>query len=171
MRRTHWTTIVTTIVGAGAVSWVGLSAWKRMGHSLPAIPWMVIVVMIAMAVGLVIVGWPVGQLTRQAREESERRAEGRKTRGERPKYVDPLRAARVFILAKAATITAGLLTGWYGATLLILFTGPLLQAHVAHLWPAIAATSAAGLLLSAGIVVEWFCQLPPSDDPDGELAQ
>lgn len=171
MRRTHWTTIVMTVAGSGALSGLGLSAWKRIGHSLPAIPWMVIVVIVAMAVGLIIVGWPVGQLTRQAREESERRAEGRKPSGQKPKYIEPLRAARIFVLAKAATITGGLFTGWYGASLVILLTGPLLQAHVAQLWPTIAAMGAAILLLVAGVIVEWFCELPPSDDPDAELAQ
>lgn|SRR5690625_149103 len=170
MKRTSAPTVLSIIAGAGGVSWLGLTLWRRAGHSLPPVPWMVAVVMVVMAVALLIAGWPVGQVTREAREAAERRLEGKEEGKKRTHFVDPLRAARIFVLAKAATLTGALLTGWYGTTLLILLTGPLVEARLAQVWPAATATGAAVILLISGVIVEWFCELPPSDDAEGELA-
>jgi|GEM_PF-209678 len=171
MKRTSATTIVGSIAVSGVLSWIGLSFWRRAGHSLPPVPWMVVVVMLVMAIALFAAGWPVGLVTREAKDAAERRHEGKDDAAPRRKrFVDPLRAARILILAKAATITGALLTGWYGTTLLLLLTGPLVEARLAQVWPAAAATLAAIILLVTGVIVEWFCQLPPSDDPEGELA-
>lgn len=170
MKRTSLTTILITIASSSVASWIALTFWRRAGHSLPPVSWMAVGVMLLIALVLLIAGWPIGQVTREARDAAERRAEGKEDRGERRHRVDPLRAARTFVLAQAATITGSLLTGWYAATLFVLLTGPLVEARAAQLWPAGSATLAALILLGAGVIVEWFCQLPPSDEPEGELA-
>ncbi len=170
MKRTSATTVVICIAASGVVSWIALMFWRRAGHSLPPVSWMAVVVMLLLAVGLFAAGWPVGQVTREAREATDRRLEGKEEPKRRKHHVDPLRAARTFVLAQAATITGALLTGWYGATLLVLLTAPLVEARLAQVWPAGAATLAALILMVTGLIVEWFCQLPPSDDVEGELA-
>src|SRR5690625_3654031 len=171
MKRTSATTIVGSIAVSGVLSWIGLSFWRRAGHSLPPVPWMVVVVMLVMAIALIAAGWPVGLVTRDAIDAAEPRHEGKSAAApRRRRCVAPLRAARILILAKAATFTGALRTGWYGTTLLLLLTGPLVEARLAQVWPAAAATLAAIILLVTGVIVEWFCQLPPSDDPEGGLA-
>lgn len=170
MKRTSVTTILITIAASGVLSWIVLTFWRRAGHSLPPVSWMAVIVMVVISIALLIAGWPVGQVTREAREAAEKRAEGKNEKPARRHHVDPLRAARTFVLAQAATITGSLLTGWYAATVFVLLTGPLVEARLAQLWPAGAATLAALLLMAVGVIVEWFCQLPPSDTPEGELA-
>lgn len=171
MKRTSVTTILITIAASGVLSWIVLTFWRRGGHSLPPVSWMAVGVMLLLALGLLIAGWPVGQVTREAKQAAERRGAGKDDSEARRRHrVDPLRAARTFVLAQAATITGSLLAGWYGATLFVLLTGPLVEARVAQLWPAGSATLAALILLGTGVIVEWFCQLPPSDNPEGELA-
>lgn len=170
MKRTSVTTILATGATSGVVSWIILTFWRRSGHSLPPASWMAVIVMLVLAGGLFIAGWPVGRVTRQARDAAERRAAG-KAKSEAPmRRVDPLRAARTFVLAQAAIITGSLLAGWYAAGVFVLLTGPLVEARLAQLWPTGAATVAALILLAAGIIVEWFCQLPPGDNVEGELA-
>lgn len=170
MKRTSSTTIVTAVAASGVISWIVLTFWRRAGHSLPPVSWMAVIVMLVIALGLLLAGWPVGQVTREARERAADRAAGREPKTNSKRHVDPLRAARTFVLAQAATITGSLLTGWYGATVFVILTGPLVEARLAQLWPAGAAALAALILLFVGVIVEWFCQLPPSDTPEGELA-
>lgn len=170
MKRTSITTILATGATSGVLSWILLTFWRRSGHSIPPTSWMAVTVMLVLAVGLLIAGWPVGQVTRQAREAAQRRAEGKPVPEEPPRRVDPLRAARTFVLAQAATITGSLLTGWYAACVFVLLTGPLVEARLTQLWSTGAATLAALALLAAGVIVEWFCQLPPSDGAEGEVA-
>src|SRR5690625_5362076 len=77
MKRTSATTIVGSIAVSGVLSWIGLSFWRRAGHSLPPVPWMVVVVMLVMAIALFAAGWPVGLVTREAKDAAERRHEGK----------------------------------------------------------------------------------------------
>src|SRR5690625_698309 len=100
MKRTSATTIIGSIAVSGALSWIGLTFWRRAGHSLPPVPWMVVVVMLVMAIALFAAGWPVGLVTREAKEAAERRHEGKEEPTQRRRrYVDPLRAACILILA------------------------------------------------------------------------
>src|SRR5690625_6744007 len=112
---------------------------------------MAVVFMLLMSVGLFAAGWPESQVTREAREATDRRLEGKEEPKRRKHHVDPLRAARTFVLAQAATITGALLTGWYGATLLVLLTAPLVEARLAQVCPAVAATLSARSLLVTGL--------------------
>src|SRR5690625_3619424 len=101
MKRTSATTIVGSIAVSGVLSWTGLSFWRRAGHSLPPVPWMVVVVMLVMAIAPFAAGWPVGLVAREAKDAAERRHEGKDDAAPRRKrFVDPLRAARILILAK-----------------------------------------------------------------------
>lgn len=169
MRRTSWQVLVLVALAAGAVSWLGLRLWQRQAGALPPAPWSVVAVIVAMAIALVVFGWPIGKMTRTYRRELRERGQLRDQREDEPldpnsaagqrRRIDPLRAARILVLAKAASLTGSLLFGWYGATLLHLLTGPVPRQTMA--WSTGAAALAAVILAAAGIIVEWFCQIPP----------
>src|SRR5690625_5629872 len=82
MKRTSATTIVGSIAVSGVLSWIGLSFWRRAGHSLPPVPRMVVVVMLVMAIALFAAGWPVGLVTREAKDRSEEHTSELQSRGQ-----------------------------------------------------------------------------------------
>ena len=135
------------------VSWLALRAWSARGYELPALPWTAPLVMALMAIAVLVAGLPVRAWTR----------------GTRTQPLDPLRAARTVVLAKAAQYAGSLLTGWYlGQVLTLLGTidvGP----RRALLVRAIASVVTALAVWVAGWVVERFCRVDRrgDDDPPG----
>lgn len=108
-------------------------------------------------VGIVVVtlAWPIRQVIRG--------------RGRR---VDPFRAMRIAVLAKASSLCGALLLGAGLGIVGFILTRSVVPA-VASLWLATATAIGAGLLLVGGLVAEKFCTLPPDDDegqPGGERA-
>ena len=95
-------------------------------------------------------GWPVRQWTRGSRE--------------RP--LDPLRAARTVVLAKASQYCGALLTGWYAAQVLALLptldVGPRRSLAVRA---AIALVCAVALWV-VGWLVERWCRVDRSDEDE-----
>ncbi len=97
-----------------------------------------------------------------------RRATHAKTRTR----IDPFRAMRVAVLAKACSLSGALLTGSGIGVLSYLFSRSVLPASGA-IWQAVAATLGATVLLTAGLVAEYLCTLPPEDEdkkPEGNRA-
>lgn len=150
MRRTRWQTllVVTLVVGVLAAM---LTTWlDRTGPGMPNVPWLVVAVEVLIAAVVFSMGWAVRQYLR----------------GRRP-TLDPIRAARTAVLAKAACYTGALLAGWYGGQMV---------AHLAAALPGAggragsAAVAAAGAVVLAGVglLVEWFCRIPPPSDDDKE---
>lgn len=145
----HLTTagLLGFIVG-GAATWV-LESW---GYALPDVPWPAIVGMLLLGAALLILGIPI----KKWRD------------GERKEPIDPLQAARVAMMAKASSLAGAGLSGWYLATGIYI----LLSAGFLRTGPAFGMFGtflvAAGLM-TVGIVVERFCQLPP-DDHSGAAA-
>lgn len=120
---------------------------ERSGAALPEVPWPAIVGMVLLSVVLFLLGWPV----KQWRD------------GDRSVDIDPVKAARVAMLAKAAALAGSLLTGWYAGGAVYLFvsvSGLRAEAGLGML----AAVGGAGVLMATGLIVESFCSLPP-DDP------
>ncbi|NEN04636.1 DUF3180 domain-containing protein [Diaminobutyricibacter tongyongensis] len=98
-----------------------------------------------------------------------RRATHSKTRTR----IDPFRAMRVAVLAKACSLSGALLTGSGIGVLAYLLSRSVLPASGA-IWQAVAATVGAAILLAAGLVAEYLCTLPPEDDdtkPEGDHAR
>ena len=85
--------------------------------------------------------------------------------GDRSRVLDPLKAARVAIMAKAAALAGASLTGWYAGSAVYLLTtaGGARSSTGAGMLLAVAS---AAVLMIVGLVVESYCQLPP-DDPEG----
>ena len=87
--------------------------------------------------------------------------------------IDPFRAMRVAVLAKACSLSGALLTGAGIGVLVYLLSRSVLPASGA-IWQAVAATFGAAILLAAGLVAEYLCTLPPEDDdtrPEGSHAR
>lgn len=96
----------------------------------------------------------------------------RATHGRTRTRIDPFRAMRVAVLAKACSLSGALLTGSGLGVLVYLLSRSVLPA-TSSIWQAGAATAGAAILLAAGLVAEAMCTLPPDDDknPEGDNAR
>lgn len=92
----------------------------------------------------------------------------RKVTGKRKEPVDPFYAARVVALAKASSYAGALLAGLGVGVLVYLLARPIAPGG-AMLLNVGAQVVCAAILVTAGLIAEWLCVLPP-DDTDKETA-
>jgi uncharacterized membrane protein len=149
MKRTHPTPLVALGLAGLVVGFLvelAATAW-----SAPIIvpPVTLPLALVLIAVILVSLAWPIRQATR-----------GRAT-----KRVDPFRAMRVALLAKASSLSSALLLGVGLGIVVFILTRSVVPA-VTSLWLAIGMALGAVILLAGGLVAEHFCTLPPDDDHD-----
>ena len=146
MKRTHPTPLVALGLAGLVVGFLvelAATAW-----SAPIIvpPVTLPLALVLIAVILVSLAWPIRQATR-----------GRAT-----KRVDPFRAMRVALLAKASSLSSALLIGVGLGIVAFILTRSVVPA-VTSLWLAIGMALGAVILLAGGLVAEHFCTLPPED--------
>lgn len=149
MRRTPWARLLLVAGLAMVFAFGGLRIAESRGAVLLPIPWLsslVVLLITAVVVGL---GWSVRQYTQ----------------GKRP-GLDPLLAARTVVLATASAYTGALLSGWYAAHVLITLGDWAITARRDLASSAAAALICTILLAVAGLVVERWCEVPPSDDEE-----
>ncbi|MFP3713311.1 DUF3180 domain-containing protein [Puerhibacterium sp. TATVAM-FAB25] len=151
MRRTSVRTLLAVVLGVAVVGAVVGRALAAQGVHLPPVAWVEDVAILLLAVVIFWMGWAVRAYQK----------------GDRPD-LDPIRAARTFVLAKAGALTGAILAGRYLATVL----GLLGDLDIAALRDRVLAAAVAALcalvLAVVGLVVERFCELPPPDDEDAE---
>lgn len=147
MAATRWQAVALAVLGVGAVSWFVWTTVVGRGGLPPSVPWTVAAVLLVLA-GIVL---RLGLAVRQYQ------------RGKKPN-LDPLRAARTAVLAKASAYTGGILTGWYAAQTLVLLMDLANEPLRAGALSAGGGTLAAVVLAVVGLVVERFCRLPPPSD-------
>ncbi|GAA4160872.1 hypothetical protein GCM10022286_17580 [Gryllotalpicola daejeonensis] len=150
MKRTRPTTLV--IIGLIGVV-VGLltdAALAASGRALLVPPVTLSVTLAVIAVIVVVLALPI------------RRA----IHGNTGVRIDPFRAARTVVLAKACSIMGSLLAGLPIGLLLFMLTRTVI-ADTSSIVLTSSAILAALLLLTGGLLAEWFCTLPP-DDPDAD---
>ena len=82
------------------------------------------------------------------------------------KHLDPFRAMRTAVLAKACSLSGALMLGFGLGITLFLVTRSVVPAP-ATIWLAVATAVGAALLMAGGLIAEFFCTLPP-DDTDTE---
>jgi hypothetical protein len=123
---------------------------ERSGAALPQVPWPAIVGMVALSLVLLLLGWPI----KQWRD------------GDRETEIDPVKAARVAMLAKAAALAGAVLTGWYAGASVYLFASAS-GVRAGEGLGMLAAVGAAALLMMTGLIVESFCSLPPGGPRSG----
>ncbi|WP_265522491.1 DUF3180 domain-containing protein [Oerskovia flava] len=150
MRRTAVATLVRLLLITTLLSWVAVWSLERRGTYLPVVPWVVDVTLLALAGAILWAGWAVRSYQQ----------------GRRPS-LDPLRAARTLVLAKAASLTGALLAGWYLAQVLVVLGDLAIDARRDRATAAGAAVVCAVVLTVVGMVVEKFCELPGGTDGDG----
>lgn len=105
--------------------------------------------LVAVAVIVLLLAWPIRQSTREA--------------GKAP--VNPFFAMRVAVLAKSSSFTGSLVLGLAVGIVLYLLTRSVVPA-LGSVWLAVAMVVGAAILLVAGLVAEHFCTLPPTKNPD-----
>jgi hypothetical protein len=140
--------LIALVVGAG--TWAVLDAREASGASVPPVPWTA-----AVAVGLLAVAVLVSGL------EVRRWVVGRR---ERP--MDPLLAARIAVLAKAAAYSGSALVGWYLAQAVVVLPD-LVGERRTRLVLALVSAVVSGGLGAAGLVAQRWCRRPP-DATDGD---
>ncbi|MGV8977873.1 MAG: DUF3180 domain-containing protein [Cellulomonas sp.] len=147
MHRTRSQTLVVIAVFVALAGWLLFRALASRGVVPPAVPWLVVAVEVVIATIVLAMGWSVRQYLK----------------GNKPD-LDPIRAARTAVLAKASCYTGAVLAGWYGAQVLTVLGD--LDVASQRTRAAAAGVAVAGALVMAavGLVVEWFCRVPPPDD-------
>lgn len=157
MRRTSAVALVGIAIAGGAVGWllqVGLASGGAPSFQPPVTLYSVLFVL---AIILVLLGRPVRRLVR----------------GKAKRPVDPFFATRVLLLAKASGLAGALLVGTavgllgYAVSRTGSFSTP-------AFWPDVLLGLGSLALCIAGLVVEWWCHIPPQDraeQPDRTLEQ
>jgi hypothetical protein len=141
--------VLTALVTAG-LAWFALDLWTRQGGRLLPLPWFAAIAIVAVAAVVLALGWEVR----------------RSVRGQRSSPIDPLFAARVVVLAKAAVFGGAVLAGWYAAQALVLFSN-VSGLRRERLLVAGATAAAAVVLAVAGFLAQRWCRLPDDDEPAG----
>src|SRR5918997_2011596 len=103
MRRTSLRTLLGVLLGVALVGAVFLRMLEAQGIYLPPVTWVEDVAILALAAAIFWSGWAVRAYQK----------------GDKPD-LDPLRAARTFVLAKAGALTGALLAGRYLAEVVVL---------------------------------------------------
>lgn len=147
MQRTRVGSLLLVAALATAATWAVVRALSSQGVLLPEVPWATVVVLLFIAAVVFWLGWTVRQYLH----------------GRRP-GLDAIRAARTAVLAKASCYAGALLTGWYLAQVLSALTGFHGEVAAGRAWPAVLAVLGSVVLSVVGLLVEWFCRIPPPDD-------
>ncbi len=149
---TRATSLAALAVAAALLG--GFVAWwlQTSGRAPLPLPATSAVVLLAMAVIVLVLGWPVR----------------RWTRGDRNHVLDPLRAARTVALAKAAAYGGAIFLGWYFGVGFGLVNSLSIDVRRERFELAMITAVAALALCAAGLVVERWCRRPPDSDEDVE---
>ena len=147
VRPTRTRTLLLLALGVAVVTWIALRLWSRSGNELPMLPWSTPGVMALLAIAVLVAGWPVR----------------RWTRGQRTQPLDPLRAARTVVLAKAAQYAGSLLAGWYVGEVLAIVPSIDVEPRRDMLVRGLVSATAAVLVWVAGWLVERFCRVDRRD--------
>lgn len=150
MKRTHASTLVAFGLVGLAVGYLGELALVSSGAQAVVPPVTLAITLAGVAALVLAFAWPVRQAVR----------------GKAERRIDPFRAARTAVLAKASSITGALVLGGGLGIVAFLLTRSVLP-PAATVWAAAATAFGALLLLAAGLVAEHFCTIPP-DEPDQE---
>ena len=139
------------LVGAGVAAVLGfvVARWvESSGGSPLPVPWSALAGMVAIAAGVVIVAWPVR----------------RWNHGDRSRRLDPLRAARAAVLAKAASLSGAILVGWFAGQGAAALGDLTIEPRRGRFVLAMVAVLVATLVLVAGLVGQRWCRRPPDED-------
>lgn len=152
MKRTHVSTVVAFVLAGIVAGYLIDLAIVSAGGKAIVPPLSLPVTLTGVGVIVVALAWPI------------RRA----VKGKATKHLDPFRAMRTAVLAKACSLSGALVFGFGVGITLYLLTRSVVPA-ADTVWLAFATAIGAALLLAGGLVAEAFCTLPPDDtEPEKE---
>jgi Protein of unknown function (DUF3180) len=152
MKRTHASTIIAFALGGVVAGYLIDLAVVTAGGNAIVPPLSLPVTLVGVAALVVAFAWPI------------RRA----VKGKATKHLDPFRAMRTAVLAKACSLSGALVLGFGIGITLFLLTRSVVP-PVDTVWLALATAIGAALLLAGGLLAESFCTLPPDDtEPEKE---
>ena len=151
MKRTHASTLVAFVVSGLVVGYLGEMAIVSAGYKALVPPVSLTVTLVGVGVLVVALAWPI------------RRA----VKGTVKTRIDPFRALRVAVLAKACSVSGALLFGIGIGISLFLLTRSVVPSTTT-VWMAVASAIGAALLMVGGLVAEYFCTLPPPEETEEE---
>ncbi|WP_322410783.1 DUF3180 domain-containing protein [Microbacterium invictum] len=148
MRRTRPLVLVVVAVLGVAIGFVIDQALTSAGRATftPAVSLPILLVLLAVVI--VALAVPIRRATRGAAAP-----------------VDPFRALRIAVLAKASSLVGAIVTGIAGGLALFLLTRPV-PPSLGSLGAVIATALCAVLLVVAGLVAEQFCTIRKDDDDE-----
>jgi hypothetical protein len=133
---------------ATAVGFSAMRVWESSGRGSFPLPWSALAGMLVIAAAVLVFGWPVR----------------RWNDGQRDRRLDPLRAARTAVLAKASSHSGALLVGWYLGQALVVLPDVAVEPRRERLVLCVLAVLAAGTMVVAGLVAEGWCRLRDDDE-------
>lgn len=142
---------VAALVGlaVGLVSWLLWHLVTGEGTLVPRPSWLAAILLVGMSAFVVGFAWPVRSYLV----------------GSSTRRLDPLRAARVVVLAQAATLTGAAAAGWYAGQVAVVAGELSLVANEDRLWRLAILVGAGVVLSTAGLIAQRWCRVdPPSDD-------
>jgi Protein of unknown function (DUF3180) len=151
VRRTSVPLLIALAVAGGVVTWLVQIALVAAGQATLVPPGTLVLVLFGIAAVLLSLGWPIRQFVR----------------GKRDRPIDPFRATRTLLFAKASSLMGFLLAGAAVGILLYLFSRPV-PAGGPSVLLTVGALAGAVAVAAAGLVVEQWCRLPPQDPEHDE---
>jgi hypothetical protein len=151
VRRTSIPLLLALAVAGGVLTWLLQTGLVSSGQATLVPPATLVLVLFGIAAVLLAFGWPIRQFVR----------------GKRDRVIDPFRATRTLLFAKASSLMGSLVTGAAIGTLLYLFSRPI-PAGGASTWLTIGTLVGGVAVAVAGLVVEQWCMLPPQDPEQDE---
>lgn len=130
------------------LGWAGTVLASRYSWSTPLLPAaamisMLVIVVLTLVLGLRVFRW--------------RNSTKKKT------FLDPILAARTLILAQACAYAGTVLLGWHVGIFLDQFSTWGFSTSQGLTWQAVGVAAGGLVMLVVGLVVEWFCKIPPDD--------
>lgn len=154
MRGTSVSLLLGVAVLGAAVGWLGEVALAAGGLATVEPPVTFTLALIAIGVITLVMGWPI------------RRA----LHGDRTLRIDPFRAMRVLMLARASSRMGAVFFGVAAGVLVFFLTRGVL-ASTTPIWASIGALAGAMIVGAAGYLVETWCRLPPEDEARQQAAE
>ncbi|QTX05567.1 DUF3180 domain-containing protein [Agromyces archimandritae] len=150
MKRTHPSTVIAFIGGGVVLGYLMDLAIVAAGRHALVPP-------ISLPITLLIIGAVVAALAWPIR---------RAVTGASKRRIEPFRAMRIAVLAKACSVSGALVLGMGLGILVFLLTRTVVS--TGDVWLAVGTAAGAAALTAGGLLAEWFCTLPPPEDPDQE---
>jgi Protein of unknown function (DUF3180) len=143
--------VLLALVAVGLAGWAVLDARESTGAAALPAPWTATVAIVLLAVAVLV----------SAREVR------RWIAGRRARPMDPLSAARIAVLAKAAAYAGGAFAGWYLAQAVVLLPDLVGERRTRFVIALLSALAAVGLA-AAGLVGQTWCRRPPDEESGDE---